>query len=203
MTRILATLATISMIVLAAALVMGLSMGDLYAKPLPDEATLMWARVHRLTGVLAALLVVLVESVVVTYFIGTSRWCKEVVDTYHFDGEAVRNSNRLKRRTFPWALAGMLAVVGIIALGGAADPATGRIDVATGELKTAAWAPWHMAGAFCGILFIAWTYLLAWNNIFAQHTIIQSLVAQVARVRRERGLDAESTPVTTENRQLY
>ena len=60
-----------------------------------------------------------------------------------------------------------------------------------------------MAGAFCGILFIGWTYLLAWNNIFAQHTIIQSLVAQVARVRRERGLDAESAPVTTENRQLY
>ena len=35
--------------------------------------------------------VVLVESVVVTYFIGTSRWCKEVVETYRLDPAAVQD----------------------------------------------------------------------------------------------------------------
>jgi hypothetical protein len=206
MTRILATLATLSMLGLAAALVIGLSIGDLYERPHPDAATLNLATVHRLTGVAAALGVVFVESVVVTYFIGTSRWCREVVETYDFDPEIVRNSNRLKRRTFPWALGGMLAVVGmvgIIALGGAADPATGRLDAQTGQLSTAAWVPWHLAGALCGIALVAWTYVVAWNNVFTQHTIIQNLVRRVALVREKRGLEDTGPPVTSENRQLY
>jgi hypothetical protein len=77
MNRILFTLASISIVLLLAAQALGLSVGDLYTRPQPDEDTLHWATVHRLTGVAAALAVVFVESVVITYFIGTSRWCKE------------------------------------------------------------------------------------------------------------------------------
>ena len=179
MTRILVTLAALSLTLLLTALVLGLAIGDLYAAR-PSDETLNWATVHRLTGIAAALAVVFVESVIVTYFIGTSRWCKEVVETYGLDRTAVTESNRLKRRTFPWALAGMLAVVGIIALGGAADPATGRPN-------TQAWAEWHLAGAIAGILLIAWTYVVAWNNVFANHAIIERIVAEVGRIRRERG----------------
>jgi hypothetical protein len=181
MTRILLTLSSLSLILLFTALMLGLGIGDLYASR-PSDATLNWATIHRLTGIAAALAVVFVESVVVTYFIGTSRWCKEVVETYELDRAAVAESNRLKRRTFPWALAGMLAVVGIIALGGAADPATGRPN-------TRAWAQWHLSGAVAGILLIAWTYVVAWNNIFANHAIIERLVAEVGRIRHERRLE--------------
>ena len=97
------------------------------------------ATVHRLTGIAAALGVVFVESVVVTYFIGTSRWCKEVAETYRLDAAPVRESNRLKRRAFAVALVGMLTVVGVIALGAAADPATGRPN-------TQAWTNFHLVG---------------------------------------------------------
>jgi hypothetical protein len=183
MNRILFTLASISIVLLLAAQALGLSIGDLYARPQPDEDTLHWATVHRLTGVAAALAVVFVESVVVTYFIGTSRWCKEVSETYRLDPAAVRASNRLKRRTFPWALAGMLSVVAMIALGAAGDPATGRAN-------TRAWADWHLIGAFLGIPLIAWTYVVAWRNVAANHAIIDQLVAEVARIRQQRGLDA-------------
>jgi type IV secretory pathway VirB2 component (pilin) len=182
MIRIFFTLASLSVLLLLAALMMGLTMGDLYARPEPSSSTLQWATLHRLTGIAAALAVVFVESVVVTYFIGTSRWCKEVVDTYGFDRAPVAASNRLKRKTFPWAVAGMLAVVGIIALGGAADPATLRPN-------TQAWADWHLYGALAGIVFVAWTYLVEWNNIVANHTIIEQIVAEVRRVRVERGLE--------------
>ena len=106
MTRIFLTLASLSLILLVVAMVMGLTMGDLYAQPEPSQDTLRWATVHRLTGVAAALAVVFVESVVVTYFIGTSRWCKEVVETYRLDASVIVASNRLKRRTFPWASSG-------------------------------------------------------------------------------------------------
>src|SRR5687767_4921414 len=115
MTRILLTIASLSVALLVAALVIGLAVGDLYAEPHPDHETMHWATVHRLTGIAAALGVVFVESVVATYFIGTSRWCKEVVETYKLDLAAVRSSTRLKRKTFPWTLGGMLAVVGVIA----------------------------------------------------------------------------------------
>src|SRR3954471_24168131 len=124
MTRIFLTLASLSVILLVAALVTGLSMGDLYQRPVPSRETLHWATLHRLTGVAAALAVVFVESVVVTYFIGTSRWCKEVVETYQLARPAVAASTQWKRRTFPWALAGMLGGVAVIALGGPADPAS-------------------------------------------------------------------------------
>jgi hypothetical protein len=181
MTRILLTLASLSLGLMIAALVIGLLIGDLHARPLNDD-TLHWARVHRLTGVAAALAVVLVESIVVTYFIGTSRWCREVVETYQLDPELVRASNRLKRRTFPWALAGMLAVVAVAALGAAADPGSGSRNAAE-------WVDWHLVGALLGVGFVAWTYVVAWNNIAANHAIIERIIAEVAHVRRERGLD--------------
>lgn len=181
MTRILFTLAAVSLSLLIAALLIGLSIGDLYAQPQPDSGTLRWATVHRLSGIAAALVVVFVESIVATYFIGTSRWCKEVVETYQFDPAAVRSSNRLKRKTFPWALAGMLAVVAMIALGGASDPATGRPSAQD-------WVEWHLVGTLIGILFIGWTYFVAWNNVVANQAIIEQLVDEVARVRRERGI---------------
>ena len=183
MTRILVTLASFSIILLVTSLVLGLGIGDLYAVPHASPDTLRWATVHRLTGMAAALAVVFVESVIVTYFIGTSRWCREVVEIYRLDSSAVRESNRLKRRTFPWALMGMLAVVGIIALGAASDPGTGRPN-------TEAWAEWHLAAAILGIAFIAWTFVIAWNNVLANNTIIERLVAEVARVRRQRGQEA-------------
>ncbi|MEX0611406.1 MAG: hypothetical protein WD229_04735, partial [Pirellulales bacterium] len=92
MTRILFTLASLSLILLFTALLLGLVIGDLYA-PHPSDETLNWATVHRLTGIAAALGVVFVESVIVTYFIGTSRWCREVVETYGLDRTAVEASS--------------------------------------------------------------------------------------------------------------
>ena len=59
-------------------------------------------------GLGSALVVVFVNSIVVTYFIGTSRWCKEVVETYSLDRGLLRRSVILKRRTFPWAVMAML-----------------------------------------------------------------------------------------------
>src|SRR5262245_53532612 len=37
---------------------------------------------HMLLGCAAALVTLLVNSITITYFIGTSRWCKEVCETY-------------------------------------------------------------------------------------------------------------------------
>jgi hypothetical protein len=182
MTRIFLSLASISIILLVIAMMMGLSIGDLYAKPMASAETLQWATRHRLTGIAAAIVVILVESIGYTYFVGTSRWCKEVIDTYQLDPAPVVQSNRLKRRSFPWALTGMLCVVGVASVGAASDPATMHPN-------TQAWASWHLTGAFLGIAFIAWTYVVIWNNIVANQTITNQIVVKVKRYRDEHGLD--------------
>lgn len=187
MTRILLTLAVLSIVLLVAAATIGLSIGDLYAgRELTDETRHM-ATVHRLTGIAAALSVVFLESVIATYFIGTSRWCKEVTETYRLDYQPVRESNQLKRRAFAVALTGMLTVVGIIALGAAADPATGRPN-------TAAWTNFHLAAALGGSALIAWTYFAGWQYVGRNHAIIEGIVARVGEIRRERGLEPATIP---------
>lgn len=187
MSRIFLVLAWFALALVATALLLGLLMGD-DLRQRPSEATLVWARVHRLTGVAAALAVVLVNSIVVTYFVGTSRWCKEVVETYRLPAELIVQSNRLKRRTFPWATASMLAVVGVVALGGASDPATGRPG-------SEQWVTWHLLGALGGLAFVATSFIVEWNQIYAHHAVIGQIVQRVQRVRRERGLDDEPQAV--------
>ena len=161
-------------------MVLGLLLGD-DLRGRPSAATLTWARVHRLTGLAAALAVVLVNSIAVTYFVGTSRWCKEVVETYGLPAVLVARGNRLKRRTFPWAVASMLAVVGVVALGGASDPATGRPG-------TEQWVTWHLLGALTGLAFVAASFIVQWNQIYANHHVIDEVMEHVERIRAERGL---------------
>jgi len=180
MSRIFPTLAAMSLLVMCAAVVFGLSVGDLYHAP--SEQTLHIRGIHMLTGTAAALAVVLVHSIGVTYFVGTSRWCKEVTETYGLDRKWAVRSAVLKRKTFPWAVLGMLIVVGVGALGAASDPGTGRAN-------TAAMAPKHYLGALVGLAVVAWTYYRVWLNVVANQQVIEQIVAQVGKIRQQRGLD--------------
>jgi hypothetical protein len=180
MTRIFITLAWFALVMMGATLIIGLSIEDLHTDH--SEEMLQWAKVHRLAGVATALTVVLVHSIVVTYFIGTSRWVKEVSEAYGFGQTFLSRANSLKRRTFPWAVMGMLTVVGIIALGAAADPGTGRPN-------TIDWVTPHLIGALAGMAFIAWSFFVEWNNIHANHQVINDVLTEVRRVRAERGLE--------------
>jgi hypothetical protein len=182
MTRIFTTLALLSLGLFLAAVVLGLSIGDLYDNP--DADVLRIRGVHMLTGTAAALAVVFVHSIVVTYFVGTSRWCKEVTETYRLDPAPLVRSNQLKRRTFPWSVLGMLTVVVVGALGAASDPGTGRPD-------TASMANVHLAAAFAGLALVGWTYLRAWSNILDNQVVIQKILDDVQQIRRERGLDTD------------
>jgi len=182
MTRIFPMLASLSLMLMGVAVAIGFAIGDLYAQPV-TQATLDWRGRHMMTGVAAALFVVLVECIAVTYFIGTSRWCKEVTETYRLPPGDLAESNRLKRRTFPWCVLGMLTVVVVGSLGAASDPGTGRAD-------TADWTDIHLAAAIGGLCLVAWTYYRAWLNIADNQQVIERIVAQVRRIRDERGLDS-------------
>jgi len=182
MTRIFPMLASFSLMLMGVAVTLGLIIGDLYAHPV-TQATLDWRGRHMMTGVAAALFVVLVESIGVTYFVGTSRWCKEVTETYRLPPADLAESTRLKRRAFPWCVLGMLTVVGVSALGAASDPGTGRAN-------TAWWADVHLMAAFGGLMVVAWTYYRVWLKIADNQRVIERIVAQVRQIREERGLDS-------------
>jgi len=180
MERVFTRAALFAIVLMAATAGLGLWLGDLHG--VTDRAVLRWATVHRLSGVLAALMVVLVNSLTVTYFIGTGRWCREVVETYGLDQRFIRRSTALKRSAFPLALAGMLAVVAIVALGGAADPAAGRKG-------SRDWVTPHLVGGLGLAAVIAWCFQAQLPAIRGQQSLIGDVMDEVRRERLARGLD--------------
>ena len=74
----------------------------------------------------------------------------------------------------------MLAIVGVIALGGAADPASGQPG-------TENWITPHLIGSIAGLAFVAWASVVEWNNIYHNQQAIHEILAEVRRIRLERG----------------
>ena len=145
--------------------------------------------IHFYLGVASSLLTMLVSSIGVTYFVGTSRWCREVVETYRLPAELAERSAALKRRTFPWAVLAMLVIVGIAALGALSDPST-PVSQRNPDLP-ARFVTWHYLAAALGMLFIAWSFWIQHTRIAEHYEVIREILAEVSRVRKERGLPAE------------
>jgi hypothetical protein len=81
---------------------------------------------------------------------------------------------------------GMLGVVAIVALGGAADPASGRPG-------TQAWVTPHLVGGLLLVAAIAWCFQSQLPQIRRQHELIEGVLADVRAVRRSRGLDTDES----------
>jgi hypothetical protein len=141
----------------------------------------MW---HFLLGVLTVLVAVLVSSISVTYFIGTSRWCREVVETYQLDPQLIARANALKRTAFPSSLIGILTALGIAALGGASDPATGIANAQQ-------WVTPHYFAALIGTAVIAVCFLTQRSSLQGNQRLVGEILTEVRRVRAERGLAVE------------
>ena len=203
MPRIFLVLAGTSLAGVACAILLGLSLGDFQTsmaelRALQLEAELdsegdsrvqeleaeySRASVHRLAGLGAALFTVFASAISATYFIGTSRWCKEVVETYEFDPQITVDALQRKRRAFGLAASNMLAVVVISSLGAAADPSTG-VD------GTAAWATPHLWAALLGISWLGWSFLSIGGYIGRQHAAIEDIMRLVHERRVSLGLTA-------------
>jgi hypothetical protein len=186
MNRIFTPLASIAVLLMLATLALGLFLRTGDIRDPYDQRAQVWGAWHRQAGVAAGLFVVLVNSIVVTYFVGTSRWCREIVETYSLDLEFIRRSNRLKRGTFPYALANILAIVGLVALGGAADPAARMHLPPLGGLT---WTNIHFAAASLAVCFIAYASFIQSHNIRQNQAVICDVMAEVGRIRKERGLE--------------
>ena len=166
--------------------------GDAFAAP-RRKLTL-----HFYLGVASSLLAILVCSISVTYFIGTSRWCREVVETYRLSPEFVQRSDSLKRRTFPYALLGIFTVIVLVALGGLSDPSIPwrRAFEAERGWFNVTFPPEsmvniHYIAAMIGLVVLAFAFWMQTIRIAANYAVIDEILAQVQRIRGERGLTKE------------
>lgn len=142
---------------------------------------------HMLLGSAAALITVLVSSVTVTYFIGTSRWCKEVCETYSIGANLANESTRLKRSAFPWALAGILSAIVVVGLGAAADPSGANWS------RSAEWVLPHYLASMIGFIVIVAAFWLQAVRIAENHVVIEQILAEVQRIRASKDLPVEVT----------
>ena len=140
--------------------------------------------IHILVGIGATLFVVLVCSISVTYFIGTGRWCREVIEVYGLAPEILRENQLLKLKSFPWALIGILTALAISALGAAADPGTGMAS-------TDRWVMPHLFAALAGICLISYCLYALWGCIVRNHRVIDLVMREVRTRRTGLELDRE------------
>ncbi len=139
-------------------------------------------RRHIWVGVLASLLTLLVNSVAITYFLGTARWCREVVETYDLDRQPARTSLQYKRQVFFLAFGSMVVILAIVILGALADPTRNPQD----ELSYV--GRWRLAHFSLAVLGVAWIGLAYWwqvQRITANSQIIQSIMQQVEQIAPE------------------
>jgi hypothetical protein len=138
-----------------------------------------WMTLHMLLGSAASLMAILVSSITITYFIGTSRWCKEVCDTYKIEGALAQRAAKIKRSAFPWALAGVLTIIAIVGLGAAADPSGANFE------RSASLVLPHYIVAMVGLVIVAVCFWMQTQRIAENYQTIGEILAEVKRIRDE------------------
>jgi hypothetical protein len=143
---------------------------------------------HMLLGILAALMTMLACSVSITYFVGTSRWFKEVVDTYKLKQEYVEQSQQTKRRSFRWSILGALAIVIVVGLGAASEPTWANARHSQGYVIP------HYVAALAAIGLLGVSFYQQYTSLAANGKLIEAVMGDVRRIRAARGLAVEPEP---------
>ena len=149
---------------------------------LPVRNRMKW---HFWLGIIGTLVTILLNSVSVTYFIGTNRWCMEVVETYSLDSQLAMRSKAIKREAFPWAFGGIVAMITVAAFGGLADPAGYY-----GQMS-ASWVTPHWILASLATLFVGWSFLIQVGKIGENYDVIETILLGVESIRQQRVKERE------------
>ena len=140
---------------------------------------------HRLVAIFSSLAVIFVNCISVTYFIGTNRWGKEVVEAYSLDASYSERIRKLKKSSFPFSLAGVVMVMVTASFGAAADPATGYES-------TSKWVTTHFLLGISTLAVVVWSFFNQVKKIKGNTDVTQEIESEVHRIRLQHGLDVES-----------
>jgi hypothetical protein len=195
MNRIFLTLAVIANLGLAVAAWYGFEIVERFPavggvsesqhSPAADPAALGEARhavsMHLLIAVAASLIVLMLHSIVLTYFMGTGRWLEETTRAYVLD-ERFRTGNiRLKYRVIPGMVACMALVIVTGAVGAQNDPGVADQSSWTSTL--------HFLLALATVGLNLAMSVVEYFSIHDNGRLLAEVVGEVKRIRRERGLE--------------
>lgn len=180
MIRLYLVLAVTGVSLLSAAFATGMA-----ASSLPGGRAGAWGGVHLVASLFTVLALLVIHSMVYTYFIATTRWVKEASLAYDLPdwlvGQAKRNKGRVSR-----FIMGGAATVAIAAWAGAAV-----------DTRGAAYAPLHLAGASFALGFNAVAFVVEYAVVVAHQRLLAELNAQVDRARASRGDESSADEATS------
>jgi hypothetical protein len=182
MKRIFLTLAIVSTALLAVAFVIGWKIGDPRSL---SEGTRRLMSYHLLLSVAALIFAALVHAVLLTYFMGTSRWMEETKLAYQLDPRWNDENRRLKYRTIPLMAACLLVLIlnipiGAIAVDRANWSLPGGIELSPQHL--------HLGFAILTILINLVVNAREYRSIERNGQLIREVMHEVRRIRQEHGL---------------
>ncbi len=182
MVRIFLPLALLSTVTLVVAMVLGLAIDD---PKVLDQAVQAGVTYHFLAALAALFFSTLVHAIVLTYFMGTGRWIEETSTAYRLGRELYERSKSIKYQTIP-AMVGCFALLILTgALGAAADPAApmhwrGWLGVSAATI--------HLTAALVTVFANLGVNYLEFRALERNSEIIDEVLAQVKRIRLEKGL---------------
>ncbi|MEY3173989.1 MAG: hypothetical protein RLZZ436_1903 [Planctomycetota bacterium] len=185
MKRIFLTLAVLAHFSMVAAMVLGLQVGD--PMTLGGRDPVVNARIgsHILIGLGALTGITMVHALVFTWFMGTGRWIEESSRAYGLSDVFHRRSQKLKYSVLPGILLSFLLVLATGCLGAIADPASAAsLQPMTGISDSAI----HFTSALITWLANLLINLLQYLRIAGNSAVVEGVLAEVRRIRVERGL---------------
>lgn len=150
--------------------------GDPFSEPVMAAR-----RVHFLFALGASTLAMLVHAIVLTYFMGTGRWIEETSEAYRLGVSAREENIRSKYRALPGMILCILLIIVTGAFGAIADPASNS------QFPTAKTI--HFTLATCTLLLNALVSYWEYEQIRHNGRIVQAIVDEVRRIRRDKGLE--------------
>jgi hypothetical protein len=179
--RIFTTLASLATLILVAALILGFLIGDPRDV---SEATRKAMSLHVLTSVAALIFGVLVHAVLLTYFMGTSRWMEEVRLAYQLDTRYSLENRRLKYRTIPPMVLAVIVLIFTIP--------SGALSVDAGNwtlfgVLTMSPAAAHRTYSLFAIVFNAAVNVIEYRAVRRNGELVASVLEDVRRIRVAQG----------------
>lgn len=185
MKRIFLTLALIANAILLYAIWRGLSIEDTSIR---SPEVQQQVGTHMLIGLGALTFATFVHAIALTYFMGTGRFLEETSNAYSLPKEFYEQSQKLKYGMLPGMTVCLILMVCTGALGAIADPATQASLAGTLGITD---ATIHLWGAVTMLVINLIVTLNEYRSVAGNMQIIDQVLAEVQRIRTERGLPVE------------
>jgi hypothetical protein len=180
--RIFLTLTVVSTLLLLASLILGFEIGDPHSV---TPATRKFLSYHLLVSVAALIFAALVHAVLLTYFMGTSRWMLEARQAYKFDARWNEENRQLKYRAIPVMVLCLVLLISNIPLGAVS---VDRNDWKVPGLGAISPSRVHLVVAVLTLVVNLAVNVVEYRAISRNSQLIEEVVGEVRRIREARGL---------------